>query len=317
MLEAQETEQGTVVARVPLQREILYGLTRARTRLVLSAEATGKIIQVNGDMGDVIAPDQPFACLDPSAVDLEIRANQAEIASLKVDVRHFRKQVERFTQLLRKNSSTESQLEATQHDLDKSLSQIQSLQIEAETLQERKQHLCVTAPAGWRVVRRHVEVGQWINTGEPVVEVGDFTRLLVPFALSLDEFQALQDREESLTLRLPGQSQQVSARIERVSPALDAASGKIYVELGIDDSGLQSRGALQVELELDIPSRTGAVLVPTKAITERNDELWLLRPGGEEVRVVYLGRATGLDGDWVRVISSKVKPGDRFLLTPE
>jgi RND family efflux transporter MFP subunit len=314
---AGETEEGTAVARAAVQQETLSGFTRARTRLVLSAEAAGKVIQVNGDVGDEITADQPFACLDPTYLDLEIDANQAEVDSLLVDVKHFRKQVKRLTQLLKQNSSSESQLDEAQHSLDKALSQIQALQVQAETLAERKRRLCVTAPAGWRVVQRHVEVGQWINLGQPVVEVGDFTRLLVPFALSVDEFQALQTRQEHLSLKLPDLALQVPARIERVSPAFDAVSRKIYVELEIDDGELPHRGGIRTELDLKIPLRSGAVLLPAKALNERYEEYWLTRVSGEEIRVVYLGHASGMKGDWVRVISPQIKPGDRFLINPE
>ncbi len=317
MLAVAPAEEGVAAARAALQRETLSGFTRARTHLVLSAEASGKVLQVNADVGDVISPDQPFACLDPTYIDLEIRANQAEMASQRVDARYFRKQVKRFSQLLKQSSSSESQLDEAQHNLDKTLNQLTSLKIQHEILQERKRRLCVVAPEGWRVVRRHVEVGQWINTGEPVVELGDFSRLLIPFALSAGEFQALEARMDSLSLRLPEQNLQVAARIERVSPAFDAASRKIYVELEIADGEVEPRGGLRAELELDIPMRSGAVLLPAKAVSERYEEYWLTRPDGQEVSVVYLGRSRLMEGDWVRVISPRIKPGDLFRLTQE
>jgi len=176
--------QDWVVAQAAMQRETFSGFTRERTRLVLSAEASGRVLQVNADVGDVLSADQSFACLDPTFLDLEMRTNQAEIAGLQVDVRHFRKQVKRFSQLLQQHSSSESQLDDAQHNLDKTLSQLAALKIQSEILQERRRRLCVTAPHGWVVIKRHLEAGQWINAGEPVVEVGDFSRLLVPFALS-------------------------------------------------------------------------------------------------------------------------------------
>lgn len=310
-----QAEEELVVARTAMQRETLSGFTRARTHLVLSAEASGKVLQVNADVGDVIPPDQTFTCLDPTYIDLEIRANQAEMASQQVDARHFRKQVRRFSQLLKQSSSSESQLDEAQHNLDKTLSQLTSLKIQHEILRERKRRLCVVAPEGWRVVRRHVEVGQWINTGEPVVELGDFSRLLIPFALSGDEFQALEARVDSLSLRLPEQNLRVAARIERVSPAFDEASRKIYVELEIADGEVPTRGGLRVELDLDIPLRSGAVLLPAKALSESYEEHWLTRPDGEQVSVVYLGRSKVMGSEWVRVISPDVAAGDQFQLT--
>ncbi|MDJ0808029.1 MAG: efflux RND transporter periplasmic adaptor subunit [Gammaproteobacteria bacterium] len=310
-----EAEESRVAAQAAFQRETLSGFTRERTRLKLSAEADGRVVEVTADVGDVIATEEPFACLDPTFVELERRANLAEIASLQIDVRHFRKQVKRFSQLLKQNSSSQSQLDDAQHSLDQALSQLALRKIQTETLAERIRRLCVTAPRGWIVIRRYVEVGQWINTGSPVVEVGDFSRLMVPFALSMEEFQALQERADALTLYLPELNHQTAARLERVSPGFDEASRKVYVELEIPGTDIPSRGGLRAELKLDIPMRSGAVLLPAKALVERYEEHWLKRPDGEEINVVYLGRAR--EGDWVRVISPQVKPGDQFLLPEE
>jgi RND family efflux transporter MFP subunit len=309
-----EKKNEVAVARAAVQQETLTGFTRARTQLTLSAEASGKVVEVNGDVGDVIEGDRPFACLDPTFADLEIRANQAEIASLRVDAQHFRKQVRRFSRLLKQNSSSESQLDDAQHSLDKAYSQIEALKVQAETLQERRKRLCVTAPAGWRVIERRVEPGQWVNTGQPLVELGDFSRLLIPFALTLDEYRALLAREQGLTLRLSELNLQVAANIEKISPAFDQASRKIQVELQIADGLTQPRGGLRAELDLQIPLHSGAVLLPSAALQQGYEEHWLTRANGERINVVYLGRVSTADGDWVRITSSQVKPGDRFLI---
>ncbi len=309
--------QDWVVAKAASQRETLSGFTRERTRLVLSAETSGRVLQVNADVGDEVPAGEPLACLDPTFLDLEIRANQAEIASLQVDIRHFRKQVKRFSQLLKQNSSSESQLDDAQHNLDKTLSQLASLKIQAETLQERSRRLCVTAPQGWIVIERRLEAGQWVNTGEALFVVGDFSRLLVPFALNSEEFKALQAQADSLTLRFTDLNHQAIAKIERISPAFDETSRKTYVELEIPGTDIPSRGGLRAELVLDIPLNSGAVLLPAKALTQRYEEHWLTRANGDQVNVVYLGESRIEDEDWVKVISPQVKPGDRFLLPEE
>ncbi|MCU7808586.1 MAG: efflux RND transporter periplasmic adaptor subunit [Candidatus Thiodiazotropha sp. (ex Semelilucina semeliformis)] len=306
-----------ITAKPAMQREVQSGFTRARTRLVLSAEAAGRVSLVNADVGDVTGEDEAFACLDQTFIDLELQANRAEQDALVVDRTYFRKEVARIRQLLKKNSSSESQLDTAQRNLDKTQIQIQSLQIAANTLKERKSRHCIQAPAGWQVIRRHVEPGQWVNTGEPVVEVGDYRSLLVPFALSMAEYQALHHAEDELKVRLPEQQLDVSARLLRISPAFDGTSRKIQVELEIAQGIESPRGGLRVELGLDIPLRTGAVLIPEKALDQRYEQYWLKRPDGEAVRVVYLGRTNGPEGDWVSVVSPAVKPGDQFILNNE
>lgn len=302
-----------VAAKPATQRETLSGFTRADTRLVLSAETSGRVAEVNGDVGDVTSAELPFACLDRTFVELELAANRVQQEVLRVDLTYFRKEVERLRQLLRQNSSSQSQLDAARRDLDKTRVQLEALEVSAETLRERRERHCIRPPAGWRVISRHVESGTWVNTGQPVVEVGDYSRLRVPFALGMEAYQALRGRKD-LRLRLAEQGHEVPARLRNTSPAFDEVSRKIQVELEIAEGVESPRGGLRVELTLEIPQRGGAVLVPQSALEQRYEQYWLTRPEGEQVRVVYLGRADDGAGGWVRVTAPEVKPGDRFRL---
>ena len=306
------------VARIAVQSETQSGFTRAHTRLILSAEESGRIETVNGDVGDRVSAEKPIVCLDNTYLALELRTNQAEQQALEVDMAYYRKEVVRYSKLVKKNSSSESQLDSAQRNLDKTRNQFKTLSIAAKILQERENRLCVSAPQGWQIIKRYVEPGQWVNAGEPVVEVGDYSRLVVPFALSSREFQALLTEQESgLSVTLPDHQLAIPAQLIRLSPAFDEMSRKIHFELQLEQGLPVKRGGLRVELSLEIPTRSGAVLVPQQVLQQRYEQYWMRRPDGSEIPVVYLGRANGSDGDWVRVTSPQVKPGDQFQMISE
>jgi RND family efflux transporter MFP subunit len=305
-----------VEAKAAVTRETLSGFTRARTRLVLSAESAGRVEAVNKDVGDRIDKGEPFTCLDDTYLELELRANQAERRSLEVDMVYFRKEVNRYRKLLNKNSSSESQLDTTQRNLDKTQTQHEALTVAAKILKERKDRLCINAPVGWRVIKRYVEPGKWVNAGEPVVEVGDYSYLVAPFALSMVEYQALMAQEkEGLKVMLPELQTALPARLIRVSPAFDERSHKIHLELELSEGLPVYRGGLRVDLDLDIPMRSGAVLVPKRALSQRYEQYWLKRPDGSDVAVVYLGRSNRSEEGWAQVASPDVSPGDKFLMS--
>jgi RND family efflux transporter MFP subunit len=310
-------EQVLVTAESAYRQETLSGFTRERTRVLLSTETGGRVAEVTGDVGDLTRSEPPFACLDATFIDLELEANRVEQKALRVDLDYFRKEVKRLRQLLAQKSSSESQLDAAVRNQDKTEVQLQGLQIAGQTLRERKARHCIRTPAGWRVISRHVEPGEWINTGQPVVEIGDYRKLLVPFALSMTEYQAMQRLGDDLSLHLPQRGVTLPARLLRVSPAFDQASRKIQVELEIGEGLDDPRGGLRAELSLSIPLNSGAVVVPESALVKRYEQYWLRRPDGEEVRVVYLGREEGTEGAVVRVASPEVKAGDRFQRHPE
>jgi RND family efflux transporter MFP subunit len=310
--------ESTVKARAAVKRETLSAFTRAYRRLVLSAESSGQIDKVTADIGDSIQEGEPFTCLDKTYIDLELRSNKAEREVLNIDITYFRKEVNRYSRLLTKNSSTKSQLDSAQRSLDKSISLHKALRIEADILQERRERLCIIAPIGWQVIERHVEPGTWVNAGEPVVEVGDYTRLSAPFALSIVEFHALKEQQQSgIKVTLPELNVKLPARLFRISPAFYEKSRKIHLELELSQGLPIHRGGVRVELALDIPMNTGAVLVPLSALQKRYEQFWLKRTNGSEVSVVYLGRHNGTADGWARVVSPEISPGDQFVVYEE
>jgi len=303
---------------LPAERTVmLTGFTRARTVMDLSAETSGKVEKVFADVGDKIPDEGKFACLDSTFVDLDIAINRYEMARIGVEMRFFEKQVGRYRQLVDKRSSAQLQLDEVERSLAASGHQLEKLNLQDRVLKERKRLYCITAPPGWLVIERFVEPGEWLSTGNPVAKIGDFSRLVVPFALAMAEYRALLDASKDLHLHLPDIGVTVPAQVGRISPGFDAESRKIKVEIQIDGGMERLRGGVRAELSLIVPSRSDVVLVPENAVQERYEEFWLQRADGEEVRVVYLGRAGAETEDGmplVRVRSPEVAPGDRFRL---
>jgi hypothetical protein len=184
-------------------------------------------------------------------------------------------------------------------------------------LQERLIRTRIRAPAGWQVTGRSVEPGQWVKSGESVGEAADFSTLIVPFALTPEQYTALTTAEDGIHLRLPDLRQEVAASIYRTNPGFDPDTRKIAVDLQIRDEIEPRRGGLRAQLGLHLPERTGAVMLPTAAVERSYEELWVTREDGKRLRVMLLGSGAGSDGDRLRVASPDIESGQRFRLLRE
>jgi RND family efflux transporter MFP subunit len=309
-------EQGLITAQPALHTVKLTGFTRARRVLTLSTETSGRVEQVFVDIGDSVPEKAYFCCLDATYIDLEIESNRIEGKRLEAEFDYYKKQVERYRQLVKTNSTAQSQLDEFERHLSGFRQQIEANRVQDRILSERKQRHCISAPADWRVIERYVEPGQWLNAGGPVGQVGDYTRLLIPFALTSAEYQAALHNADRLKLHLVDLDLTVPARIERVSPAFDEQSRKIKLDLQISAGSDFLRGGLRTELTLRLPPQSGAVLVPAETLEQRYEEYWLQRTNGEEVKVEYLGlfEDESFSGRLVEVASPEVHPGDQFRL---
>jgi RND family efflux transporter MFP subunit len=310
-------EPDTVSAEPSFQIISLTGFTRARKVLSLSSEIAGKVEQVYAELGEEIPESGLFACLDRTFIELDRATNQSEQARISAEITYHEKQRERFRSLVKTSSSAQAQLDETERSVLVFQQQLKVLQINQQSLAERRRRHCLQAPAGWLVIERQLEPYQWITSGQTVAEIGDFSSLLIPFAFTQPELHALQQSTQGLVLNFPDLAVTSPARIRHIAPGFDPVSRKIQVELEIDASGQLQRGGLRAELKLSMPDALDAVLIPKSAVQERYEEYWLTRSSGEEIRVVYLGEQRRGDVLLARVVSDQIRIGDQFLVNAE
>ncbi len=309
-------------ARPARLRITITGFTRAEAVLPLAAEVSGRVEEILAEVGDTIENNGVFARIDPSLTELELKAKQVMIRQLQRTLDYDSKQVERYRSLLNSKSSSRVRLDELLLKRDQSRLQLEQLQVEVLRLRELLDRHTIRAPAGWRLMERRAEPGQWVAAGTVLARAGDYRQLVVPVALTMDELTSLQ-AVTKIPLHFPGLGQDGSGTLYRVSPAFDPTSHKVRAEILLDQQTRDrlplKRGGLETEIRVSVPNPMHAFVVPASAITERYEEHWLTREDGSGIRVIVLGpaRVEQKTGDpLIRVTSPQIQAGDRFLLSP-
>ena len=306
---AETTSEFKLTTLQPAFRQVtITGFTRARSTMKLSTEVSGKIEQIFAEIGDAIPNTGQFACLDDTFVKIDIASAENDIAQHAIDIGFFNKQVSRHQQLVNKKNVAIYLLDDLERKLGNSQRALQSDRLRKQRLEEFRRRHCIKAPVGWKVIERSIEPGQWIDTGTQVAVIGNFSRLLVPLALSSKEFWALKQKQ-NIQVVLTEYEQQVPARIERISPAFDEQSHKIRVDLVIEHKLPEKRGGMRVELLLELADEFGAFLIDKQALDERFEEVWLQHQDGRQIRVTLLGYQSD---SIARITSPEIKAGDKF-----
>ncbi len=292
----------------------LTGYTRARWTMDIAPEVSGLCLRVGADVGQPIGKDGVFAQLDTTFTDLALAKNKAAQARLANSQAYYQREVERYEALVTKESAAQSVLDEWRNHRDQAALEIESLKVEAAELAETRARHTVRAPAGWLVIERLVEPGECVQEGTVLARAGDYSRLLVPFALAPEEHAWLRQQKGPVSLAFPDLGLNVPATIERVSPAFDSETRKTSVDLLVSGGLPELRGGLRAELVIDLPDGSGAMLVPAAAVGQRYEEAFLTREDGSRLKVLVLG--DGPDGQ-LRVRSADIRPGERFKLAVE
>lgn len=301
-------------ARPALQTTVLRGYTRARWQRFLTCEEPGRCLEVRAEMGDTIAADALFARLDPTFIDLELKANQVARARLENQAVYWQREVERYRKLSGSKAVSETRVQELELKYDQARLGLDELKVKAEILEERQRRCLIKAPPGWHLLERKIEPGEWLTRGRIVGQVGDYRTLLVPFSLTPEQYEWLKKESAGGSLFLmkssAGQTSiKIPARLLHISPAFDLKTRKISVKLEITGGLSEMRGGIALELAIVLPEAGGVVEVPASALVERYGACWLTRENGVEVKVINLGPAAA---GHLRVTAAEVKAGDRF-----
>ncbi len=187
----------------PSSQQINYiGFSRARDSMVLSSEVAGKVDKVFVDVGSIVSNEGHVSCLDTTFTKIDIRSTANDIEQAKIDVTYYKKQLIRYQALVKKKNISISQLDEIQRQLGTAERMVRSKKLQKQRLQEKLKRHCIKSPLGWLVDERYVVAGQWIDVGNSVVKVGNYSKLLVPFALTVSELNTLK-AEQHLTVWLP------------------------------------------------------------------------------------------------------------------
>jgi RND family efflux transporter MFP subunit len=297
-----EQSQGSVRVEKALKKVTLSGYTRSRTKMTVSSEVAGKVLQVNYDVGKTIGK-QPFIEIDATFIDFQIE--QIEISLKKLSVvksrstsrmTYLEKEYQRIAHLRRSDVTSESRYDAAAEELTQARLELESTNVEIASLQtqlkelrERRGRHRIYAPQGWIVVERKVEAGEIIATGSPLAQVADYTQLAVPLFVSAGELAALE-RKREIVLSLEGAP--VKAAINWINPEFDERTRKLAVELIIPAYDGPRRGGLLAELSLDI--EIDGLMVPKSAVSDLYENPRVtLKSNGRSIPVVILGESGG------------------------
>jgi HlyD family secretion protein len=239
------------------------------------------------------------------AAEGAVSFQEAEQAQLTVDTGQ---------QVLR---SAEEQIRTRQAAVNAAEGRVSAQQAVVEQTQERLSYAVVRSPLSGIVIERFVEVGDYAESGDELMQVGDLSSIKVMLDVS-DRDLSQVFVGQPVEVRLDAFPNQVlSGRVSRIAPAADPSSRLVPVEVTIPNeteqigSGLLARVTLESEGSdrVSIPKDALDIAVSAESptlfvVTNLNGN-----EGIVQSRPIQIGREAS---DRVEVLSG-LNPGETFV----
>lgn len=301
------------VKAVPSVRERHWdGVVEAVSQATLSAQTAGRVLELPFDVNDYVEAGQVVVRFtDVEQVSAQRRA-EAALNAARADLAEAEADFRRTEELVGRQLLARAALDQARARRDAARAALESARAGLSEAGEQVDYTVIRAPYSGILTERHVDVGEAVQPGQPLVSGLSLNRLRVKVDVPQSDVAAIREHLQAAVL-LPG-GRRLQADQVIVFPYADPRthSFQVRVELPEAETGLQPGMTVKTAFKLGEQRR---VMVPASALVRRS-EVTAVYVVGEDNRVslrqVRLGHQVD---DRVEVIAGLAE-GERIAADP-
>ncbi len=246
------------------------GVLEANRGVDVTTSVSGLIQQIKFESGEKVAQGQVLVQLDADVERANLASAQASLKLAKADL-------ERGQSLRSTDNISKATLEQRQ-------SQYEVASAEVAALAAQIEKKVITAPFNGVLGIRKVNVGQYLDAGNPIVNVQDLTKMLVNFSISQKE---LSDLKVGQAVRMTTDAYPITTfegTVTAIEPLVNQQTGMVEVQGTFDNADGLLRPGMFAKLAVQLPTRLNVVVVPQTAISYSlyGDFIYVAKEGKSE-----------------------------------
>lgn len=299
-----------VVDMAPLER-LLDGTVEAVNQATMSAQTSGRIAEVFYDVDDYVEPGAPIVRF----TDVEQRSSQrqaeASLAEALARQKQAEEDFERVAGLYESGSASKREYDQALASKDAAGARVRSARSAVATAEQQVEYTLVRAPYAGIVTERHVEVGETVGVGQPLMS-----------GLSLEALRVVVDVPQQLaadvrahgTAFIVTDEGRIGAEDMTIFPFAHSASNtfRVRLELPAGQFGLYPGMFVKVAFVVGESER---LLVPVGALIRRSEVTGVYVVADDDsvrLRQVRIGRTFG---DRAEILAG-LRAGERIATDP-
>lgn len=282
------------------------GTVISKNQARLAAELDGRLEWV-ADVGTVARKGETLARLDNVLLKQSLLADEAAVARERARLEYQSAEVRRLTSLVKRKSVPESDLDEAVANRNMTRAEIAASEARAALTREQLERTRVRAPFDGVITERHLQGGEWAESGATILRLVDTSSLEVQTWVPVG---ALKYVREGSKLMLVGNPSNAVGTVRTIVPVGDNRSRLYELRLVFDNGGWP----VGADVRVAVPSAE-----PRKVLAVPRDALVLRRDGTTVYRIDDEGLAervpvnTGIAvGELIEV--DGIVPGDKVVI---
>ncbi|MFA6902997.1 MAG: efflux RND transporter periplasmic adaptor subunit [Gallionellaceae bacterium] len=314
---AQAAEQLAVIRaeyREVAQTYSVEGVVEAVRQSTVSAQISGRVKEVNFDVGDTVKKGQVILRIDERETGQALAGSQAQVMQAQAALTQAKANYQRSLQLFEQKYISQSALDKAKADYDVALAQAAASEAGESQSALAHAYASVIAPFGGVVASRLVEMGEMVTVGKPLMVGFDPTQMRV--IVNVPQYKLAEiGTHPRVNIELTSLKRWVKAAAVTVQPSADARthSTQVRVSLPANEKGVYPGMFVRAHF---VVGRAKKLLIPSSAVVRRSEVVAVYvvdDTGAARLRQVRLGEAAGENEIEVLV---GLNPGENVALDP-
>jgi membrane fusion protein (multidrug efflux system) len=232
--------------------------------VTVTTESSGIVSHIDFEAGTKVQAGALLVKLDTSVLEAQLQAAEARAELARVSA-------ERIRELYARNSSAKAEQDSSDAQFKQALAEVAS----TKALISQKQ---VRAPFTGRLGIRQINIGQYIDRGNPIVSLQSLDPIYVNFTLPQQQLsQIATGMKVRVTVdALPGKI--FEGAISAINPDVDSATRNVRVQATLANAEEQLRPGMFTSVSVVLPNIEDVIIVPITSI--------LYAPYGDSVFIV-------------------------------
>ena len=276
----------------------LVGTAMPDKEVTVAAETSGKIVQVNFNLGDFVSAGSVLAKVDDTYKRLAY-----ETALLNYN--KYAEDYERYQVLRQGDAVTETQLRDIKMGYE-------NAKIQLENAKKQLDDTKIVAPFSGVITSKNTELGAFVNMGTPIAGIADISRLKVTLSVSESNVYQLQKGQTVNVSTDIYPDMNYKGNIANISPQ-GSATHTYPVEIKVaNNSKNPLKAGAYVNVQVDLGKDGKTLMIPRDAIVSsvKDPSVYVVNNGVAQLTKI----TTGQNQDAYLAVTSGLKSGDKVVV---
>ncbi len=264
-------------------------------RAVVAAEVGGRVMERLVEPGDAVEQGATLIRLDDERARIARTEAQARRQTQAVNLAEARNELKRGEDLREQQFISDTELDALRFAVQRAAAGLRQAEAALAAAARALEDSVIRAPFAGTAELVHVQMGDFLSAGSPVVTMVDFSRARVRAGVTAREAAQLASTETArIALEAIG-SGAFNGLVYSVGRISDSASGTYPVEIWIENPDDVLREGMLATVHLPYTAPERSLVVPSAAVFRREGRMHVFTVTGDVAsqRNVQTGRGNG------------------------